>query len=633
MDAVDTRQDPAWRPFSERQDYFRRASLAHRGSVILMPSTQGDLRHVSNILQRSSSSTSNTLQVAMDAGQSRPRPRGPSTVGEEDGDGERKCSVDFRDFSPGNGSTVAPTSMCANSQRGTSDSRIYDESDGEGSSCDEAPIGEVRPSVYVLPSDASMHATLSNGESQEPLQVKKDYLMPRSHAPTPVGDLGLWSYVCVDPLGVRIRRWRSYSRDCKTGEELHYGEMVMISERGRDGSSPGDILWLRLADGRGWVFERTNRQRVSEVQYDAVVADYQQAMVLSPRKTALVDLRPTPHVAVGGRGVPSVGHAEPGAAVRVLAQATVKVQHPSKRQLDVNRSFLKVRVLDGARAVGDVLEGWIMERSDGPSGLSSERNLSPYRCDYSTKWISVISSSGANTYNQLSCFRSSGKLAPGQLIMVNETRSVDGMVFFNVGEGCWVPERNAKDAKHVEVVEREEHAWAYVCDDKDGATIRHHPTRLKTQNVGRELKHRQQALVTELVRFPSGDCFLHLDKPEEGWVPRSKIRGGQKMRPVMPREVASAAGGMDLSVPAGSASLAGSQQGVDKMGQLRPQRAFFSRPPDQQHALPDTGAGDFGLPPPNGVRTLMHGSNADPDFGLPSPSDQRAQRQPSAHAS
>uniref|UniRef100_A0A7S0B8X1 Uncharacterized protein n=1 Tax=Pyrodinium bahamense TaxID=73915 RepID=A0A7S0B8X1_9DINO len=69
---------------------------------------------------------------------------------------------------------------------------------------------------------------------------------------------GLWHYSVVCDDNVEIRAAPTYSDEARTGLTIHPGDCVPIDERCRVGAA----WFLRLADGRGWVFETKDSRHV-----------------------------------------------------------------------------------------------------------------------------------------------------------------------------------------------------------------------------------------------------------------------------------------------------------------------------------------------------------------------------------
>lgn len=69
---------------------------------------------------------------------------------------------------------------------------------------------------------------------------------------------GLWHYTVVCDDDVEIRAAPTYSDEARTGLMVHPGDCVAVDERCRVAA----IWFLRLADGRGWVFESKDSRRV-----------------------------------------------------------------------------------------------------------------------------------------------------------------------------------------------------------------------------------------------------------------------------------------------------------------------------------------------------------------------------------
>merc|ERR1711972_384902 len=69
---------------------------------------------------------------------------------------------------------------------------------------------------------------------------------------------GLWHYTVVCDDDVEIRAAPTYSDEARTGLMIHPGDCVAVDERCRVAA----VWFLRLADGRGWVFETKDSRRV-----------------------------------------------------------------------------------------------------------------------------------------------------------------------------------------------------------------------------------------------------------------------------------------------------------------------------------------------------------------------------------
>jgi len=66
---------------------------------------------------------------------------------------------------------------------------------------------------------------------------------------------GLWHYTVICDDDVEVRAAPTYSDEARTGQFLCPGDVVAIDERCRIGG----IWFLKLCDGRGWVFESKDR--------------------------------------------------------------------------------------------------------------------------------------------------------------------------------------------------------------------------------------------------------------------------------------------------------------------------------------------------------------------------------------
>jgi len=122
------------------------------------------------------------------------------------------------------------------------------------------------------------------------------------------------------------------------------------------------------------------------------------------------------------------------------------------------------------------------------------------------------------------------KVAAGDIFPIEEKCLVADTTFYRLPDGGWVADKTEKNQKACDLVQREEHWWQYSCIDKDGTAIRHAPTRSTNMNTGKTVKHRQRVCCSEMVKFPDGDAFLHVEPPLDGWVPLTKLGGAKKFQ-------------------------------------------------------------------------------------------------------
>lgn len=69
---------------------------------------------------------------------------------------------------------------------------------------------------------------------------------------------GLWHYTVVCDDDIEVRAAPTYSDEARTGLMIHPGDCISVDERCRVAA----VWFLRLADGRGWVFETKDSRRV-----------------------------------------------------------------------------------------------------------------------------------------------------------------------------------------------------------------------------------------------------------------------------------------------------------------------------------------------------------------------------------
>jgi len=383
--------------------------------------------------------------------------------------------------------------------------------------------------IYVVPLTPPIYVAVGGGHSgsqsfkaaveEEEWEYEQEAPLPfPGYIPTPGFTQGSWEYVVVDPHGLRLRGTIDHAKKHKTGGELANGEEIKVCERGQEAG----IMWLCLADGRGFAFERTNRRRCSQIQYEDIPDRYrQQKMMVFPRAGAPVPMRPIPCVKSG----PTEASALPGSLVMANSKATLICQDPKSCSKDQSRSFLKVRPESGP-------EGWIPEFSTAGSFM-----LQTFKMEAVSGWLAVINKNGVSMwcapgFAGPNFMYSREKIGSGDIFPMEEQCTVDGLTFCRLPDGGWVCTVDERNTSSLLMVQREEHWWQYSCIDKEGTAIRTAPTRMIKMNTGNRLKNRQRFVASEMVRYPDGDAFLHLEPPLDGWVPMTKLGGGKKMTPL-----------------------------------------------------------------------------------------------------
>lgn len=379
-----------------------------------------------------------------------------------------------------------------------------------------------------------------------------------------------------------MRRTIFYAKKHKTGGELNYGDKFNVCEKGEEGG----LVWLCLADGRGWAIERTNRRRCSEVVYEEL-PDYQRdrQLMVAPSLGHPLELRHQPYVASGATQNVLI----PGQEVRIRQRANVIVQAKGGKG-EISRIFLKVYT------EGNV-EGWIPELLTIPNGRSSLVDAQFEALDpNSPAWISVVEKSGAPVYPYpgRSPVDKGQKIGVGDICPVLELCTVDNLRFYRLADGGWICETAPNNSRAFEIVTREEHWWQYSTIDKDGAAIRHAPTRSHAMDTGKKLKHRQRVVTSEIVKFPNGDSFVHVEPPNDGWVPVMKVGGDPKMKPLSPVNPQQRSHGKGGKPPLGHSSF--QHPGPKGGGKGKPPGPMPGGPPMSAPGFaPGPG---YGAPPP-----------------------------------
>lgn len=335
-----------------------------------------------------------------------------------------------------------------------------------------------------------------------------------------------WDYVCIDPDGIGLRNERSHDRAHKDGNELSSGDMVQVVERTEDKHEPGATVWLRVQqDAAGgpaeWAYERRTHRRMSELRYEAVADEYRRPLMVSPRRSNVLDLRTSPHLwaASGGSHKETIVSqlASGSCDVVVAKQAIVLVHHPKRKDADVSVLFLLIR-----SKAGEYKEGWLPAAS-----MEGDTSLVGYQMETSLdRWLTVTRAFGLRASPSLHVAEVE-RTHPGELHQVVATLSADGLAFYKLQSGLWLP----SDTKGFELVQREVHNWIYVCDDKGGVAVYHYPTNEKKWKSGKDLPSRQRVVVDELVSFPHGGEFLRLCAPLTGWVSGKKMKRHSRQAP------------------------------------------------------------------------------------------------------
>lgn len=419
-------------------------------------------------------------------------------------------------------------------------------------------------------------------------------------APTPGFTLGKWEYICVDPTGLRLRRSINYSKSQKTGGQLNNGEVFLVCERGTEGS----MLWLCLADGRGWAFERTDRRRCSQIiPEDVPEAMRNKQLMINPCLGRPLYLRGTPCISNAASALSLL----PGTFAMVVQRATVIVQAANKHE--------QPRVF--ARLAVDDIDGW------APEAIDDRGSPLLVDCKYETPdnlWISVITRGGqARTFpNPGHCgdALARAKVSPGDIFPVEQICDVSGVLFYKLPDGGWIPETSQRGEKWCSQVSREDHWYQYSCCDKEGAAVRHAPTRATNMNTGKSLKHKQRVCISEMVKFPDGDTFLHVEPPIDGWVPLSKLGGQKKMQSLHPMPPRTGTGKGKKGMGKGPPPMMPGMMGPPPGAMWPPPGAYqpgYGAPPPGYGAPPP----GYGAPPPGyGAPPPMQQAIPAGDFGI-----------------
>ncbi|CAK0880223.1 unnamed protein product, partial [Prorocentrum cordatum] len=340
------------------------------------------------------------------------------------------------------------------------------------------------------------------------------------------GAVGEWTFLV-------LRDAKVYKESCSsrgpTGLRLTAGSIQTIVER----AANGPVTWLRLAEGQGWVEERSHQTlQLSEVfEEELPHRDDGLPFVIQPSRKFPVALQPYVFLPAGAQEKSNQGisfgsvdvHA--GAIVKVLTKARVLMPVP-KSTSEEWMQFL--RIMDEAGH-----EGWIRYHSPSKEENVVTCQIASTGSDTAQSWVSVLPRK-----EPLPIYGLPGRsnvsaqiLHSGEMAEVKQKLSTGDLNFFQLAKGGWICETDEKGKQALDVLEREPHEWIYVCQDKDGAAIKKHPTRCKQSGTGQYLKHRARGMVSEKITFTNGDVFLKLKPPShEGWIPLAKKDGQPKMK-------------------------------------------------------------------------------------------------------
>lgn len=324
---------------------------------------------------------------------------------------------------------------------------------------------------------------------------------------------------------------------------LEFGDLTTVLERAADGST----VWLCLANGTGWGYERAGgKRRMSEVVYTPVSREMaSKELMVCPRLDYELEVPQTPHLPLADAGQ----SLKAGAIIKVLGQATVVV--PTSSWTDKLRGHCSEtpRMFYRVYEQETKIDGWIPSTY---TNKSEDWTLVVFHCErvrpslsepvpngsvcvdhepVVSGWISVLPNVGVVQVYQLPGRSevTDATLSAGHLAEVYLKLNAANLTFYKLSLGGWVCETDAKGNIVLVQVQREDHAAEYLCESPHGAAIRSVPTRCKAKNTGQRLQVRDRVLVTESARFPNGDMFLHLKPPLDGWVPSTTIAGRPKM--------------------------------------------------------------------------------------------------------
>lgn len=321
-------------------------------------------------------------------------------------------------------------------------------------------------------------------------------------------------YIVVDPKGVQLRHSRAYVKNSKTGELLGLGQVVRICQR----VSEHNMIWLKLADGRGWGFERTDRRRMSEVRYRDLSFQEKQAQHLVSPQMSKVSLLSGPHTTAH-----SALTVAGGSMVHVLAEASIFVAGAKSKSPDVTQTYSKIVDESG-------VEGWLPEGSSALVPYKLER-LDNVAGDGET-WLSVLASHApVHATPSTHAPQPAGTLKLGDFVQVVEKLEAAGLIFYKLADGGWLHCKGNEKHPHFDLGLREDHWWQYMLKSRKGTELRQVPTRAKERNNGKHLKDKQLVLVSEKIKFESGQEYVHCEPPYAGWAPVTKTDGTKKMIP------------------------------------------------------------------------------------------------------
>lgn len=321
--------------------------------------------------------------------------------------------------------------------------------------------------------------------------------------------LGSWDYMAVgkgpsvygDPMAPNALRVT----------HLNAGEYCKMSERG---ALIQGGMWLRLADGRGWVSERQHTLVMSEVEFEALDDHLRgESLVLDPRLTKSINVYNNPTDAEKMK----LGELHAGQPIHAKGQAR-----------------MLMLMADGASEMWRVFyaidyegkQGWVMQTPEmqvvafqhsgfggGGFGLGGG-----YSSATGSDWLYIED-------KQLPIYKYPGHSAPtpdsvhqDDFIEATERQEAGGMIFHRLKSGGWIEEKKtAKGKKALEVLKREPHHFIYMVAEKEGIDTKEKPTREKVKHL-HHIKNKVRVVTKESVKYDDGDMFVYVEAPYGGWV-------------------------------------------------------------------------------------------------------------------
>jgi len=289
-------------------------------------------------------------------------------------------------------------------------------------------------------------------------------------------ETGDWTYLVIDPNGMRAREDANYCRETKRQDanfRFKEGTVVTVNRR----RTAGWTKWLALRSGEGWLFDVSPKdKKVRLVECEAASGSW--------LYECLVD-----QVQILQKPVFSAGRAAKAICTGTLGLKELVQIQERVRPVNGKGSFL--RLADGRGWILDFVDGCqILQRQCMPSDMPPVADADPHGFGRSVASpFSTSSSSSFSRSNKSGGYVAGGSPSKGASDTLGGTSGLHGQP--ECGE------------------------WEYVVVDPKGLSLRSSATYDTSQKISKRIEEGE--VVTVVERIP-GDCitFLRLTFPQ-GW--------------------------------------------------------------------------------------------------------------------